>query len=81
MCFLFLPVELSVATIYLRKTIILEKVKDNFNFISCSLVDPLTNIPNYPVTKELAEYQWIIKLRVLEPYYHPSNLDSRSFPL
>jgi hypothetical protein len=46
-----------VVTTYLRKSIILEKVKDNFNSISCSLVDLLTNIPNYPDTKKLAQYQ------------------------
>jgi hypothetical protein len=57
MCFLFLPVVLSVNTIYLRNTIILEKVKDNFDFISCSLGDLLTNVPNYPSTKKLAQYQ------------------------
>jgi hypothetical protein len=58
MCFsVFLPVVLSLATTFIRKLVILEKVKDNFNYISCSLVDLSINILSCSDTIDLVQYQ------------------------
>ena len=58
-CFQF-PVKLLLTEIYLRKLIILEKVKNNFSFFSCSLVDLSINIRSRSGTNDLAQYQKII---------------------
>jgi hypothetical protein len=58
--FFSFPVVLLSRKIYLRKLIILEKVKNNFSSISCSLVDLSINIRNCFDTNDLAQYQKII---------------------